>query len=248
MRDGSSSFSNDHGFEFVSYIYGELDQTARDAFESHLAGCDECAMELASYSDARLGVIEWRREDFDHLETPAIVVPWASDKQAVVETKPVGIVSRFIEKLSAFPMFAKAGLGLAAAALAVGVYYFAPSAPLSQRNVASSLKTENSQPSSAPENKTSEGPESQFVANGEEKPSTIEKKNIDARPSRLRNATVARVSTRPAVRRSELATASTSTNFRLSTKKAPRLTSVDEDDDKSLRLADLFAEIGSSEE
>ena len=250
MRDGSNNFNNDHGFEFVSYIYGELDQIARDAFESHLAGCDECAMELASYSDARLGVIEWRREDFDHLETPAIVVPWASEKQAVQEAEPVGLIARFIETLSAFPMFAKAGLGLAAAALAVGVYYFAPSAPLSQRNVASSLKTENSQTSSAPENKTSEGPESQFVANGEEKPSMIEKKNIDARPVAVRKTltTVARVKSHPAVHRIELATAGTLTDSRSSAKKAPRLTTVDEDDDKSLRLADLFAEIGSSEE
>jgi hypothetical protein len=32
------------------------------------------------------------------------------------------------------------------------------------------------------------------------------------------------------------------------TKRAPRLNNLDEEEDKSLRLADLFAEIGSSEE
>src|SRR3954453_9051801 len=122
MLNGHHNSEKEYGLELVSYIYGELSDDRRSSFESHLEACDACVLELANYSDARLGVIEWRREDFDHLLTPAIVIP---------ETKPVFAkadgphsFAGILESIFRLPLFAQAGLGFASAALLVGAIYF----------------------------------------------------------------------------------------------------------------------------
>ena len=245
MRNGSDNFSNDHGFEFVSYIYDELDRTARETFEAHLAACDECAMELASYSDARLSVIEWRREDFDHLETPAIVVPWASEKRTP-EAEPAGAFSRFVEALVSLPMFAKAGMGLAAAALVVGVVYFVSTSPSGTPNIGTTKSHEqNTESVAVPENKSNFSDDEPLIAGNDT--STHEAKITSPGEHPRRHVVLAKFNVKHSpAHRSELATTTAAPNTINS--KAPRLSSVDEEDDKSLRLADLFAEIGSSEE
>jgi hypothetical protein len=246
MKNGDHSFKNDHGFEFVSYIYGELDRPGREAFEAHLATCDECAMELAVYSDARLGVIEWRREDFDHLETPVIVVPLMTEKRstAVIEREPVRTFTGFVEALTSIPVFARAGLGLATASLAIGVAYFVAYPP-SEKNLAVNNKTET-------ESVTSRGKDTNsditpFVAGKDDKTEARELIPISPyRHFRRQLAAIKIGDRRSPVHRSELASTHPISNA--SSKKAPRLSSVDEEDDKTLRLADLFAEIGTSEE
>jgi hypothetical protein len=246
MRNGSDKFNNEHGFEFLSYIYGELDEAGRDAFESHLTSCDECVMELASYSDARLGVIEWRREDFDHLETPAIVVPWLSEKQVIAEAGPVGTFTRFIEALASFPRFAKAGIGFAAAAMAIGVFYFAASSPVVKPDVAGI--TNNDQPSSQVPDRSEMHSEPKFTASSKTGVEPINTKNTAKRPEHVRPALAVRSTNQQMPRRTEIASTVTNKMVPTATKKAPRLTTAEEEEDKSLRLADLFAEIGSSEE
>ena len=245
MRDGSDNFKNDHGFDFLSYIYGELDQVGRDAFESHLAGCDECAMELAVYSDARLGVIEWRREDFDHLETPAIVVPWASAKQAVVPAEPAGIFSRFIEALSAFPRFSKVGVGLAAVAIALGVFYFG-FRPAAVQHLDVAANKNEQQVVLPEEKKQNETLPPQYIAGSEPKSLPSENRTTHS-PQVRRQIAAVRTTDHPAIRRNEFAANEPVKSNTPAAKKAPRLTTVEDEDDKSLRLADLFAEIGSSE-
>ena len=246
MKNGSDNFRNEHGFEFVTYIYGELDQAGRDAFESHLSVCDECAMELASYSDARLGVIEWRREDFDHLETPAIVVPWLSEKQVVAKAEPAGAFTRFVEALGAFPMFAKAGIGFSAAAFAIAIFYFGAFSPSSKpENVAVIKNDDIATPRIQTDSKNETPP--QYVATND-RPITAKTKNTVDRSERTPRVAVIRASTQPTIRRNEVASTGTNKTNVTTAKKAPRLTTVEDEDDKSLRLADLFAEIGSSEE
>src|SRR5262249_24118039 len=124
MFDKDHNLNGDHGTDLIAYIYGELDESARNAFELHLERCDECAVELGAMSDARLGVVEWRREDFEHLATREIVIP---DLRPVVtpEREKVGIFAAFIDFIAASSAFARAGVGVATAALLFGVIYFA---------------------------------------------------------------------------------------------------------------------------
>jgi len=245
MTNGDHNL-NGHGFEFLSYIYGELDETARNIFEEHLVGCDDCTFELAAYSDARLGVIEWRREDFDHLESPAIVIPWVNETESAESVyEPVGALSRFIEAVSAFPLFAKAGIGLTAAALAFGVFYFATNSPSEKTKEVAANKSAETKPFVAPIDRPGSEVETGALATEKEVSSPKEIRNVPARPERVRRSVAAlKVNDRqPSVRRFE--TASTK---KAVTKSAPTLSSVQEEKDNSLRLADLFAEIDSSEE
>ena len=244
MTNGDHNL-NGHGFEFLSYIYGELDETARNIFEEHLVGCDDCTFELAAYSDARLGVIEWRREDFDHLESPAIVIPWVSEKDSAESVyEPVGALSRFIEAVSSFPLFAKAGMGLTAAALAIGVFYFVINSPSEKTKEVAANKSAETKPFVAPNDRPSEDNTGAVAINKEES-SPKEIRNIAARPERVRRSVVAVKENyrQQPVRRSETASANKAV-----IKSAPTLSSVQEEKDSSLRLADLFAEIGSSDE
>lgn len=242
MRNGDQNLSNDHGFEFLSYIYSELDETARNSFEEHLVGCDDCTLELAAYSDARLGVIEWRREDFDHLESPAIVIPWARETESAEPAYVQGgAFSRFIEAVGSFPIFAKAGIGLTVAALAFGIFYFATNSQSEKSKEVAANKSVESKPFITPNGKPSEV-NTGVVAINKDEPSPKEIRNV---PARVRRSVVAvKVNYRQQpVRRSETA----STNKAV-IKSAPTLSSVQEEKDNSLRLADLFAEIGSSDE
>jgi anti-sigma factor RsiW len=235
---------NDHGFEFLSYIYGELDEAARNRFEEHLVGCDDCTFELAAYSDARLGMIEWRRGDFDHLESPAIVIPWVVQNEPAVQSEPAGVISRFIEALSSFPLFAQAGIGLAAAALAFGVFYFAVYSPSEQTKEVAANKRVETNPFVARDEKPNAQVEASTVAvNGATSPTDIRK--VARQPERVRRQMAAvRVNgRRPLDHKSETASTNKAVN-----KSVPTLSTVDEEKDNSLRLSDLFAEIGSSEE
>src|SRR5689334_20861023 len=110
MFDKFHNSDGSHGAELLTYIYGEMDECAREVFESHLERCDECAVELGAISDARLGVIEWRRGDFERLETPAMVVPGLyGDRTVSRSTEKAGAFAALIESLSTLSAYARAG-------------------------------------------------------------------------------------------------------------------------------------------
>ena len=78
------------GDEIVSYIYGEIGVTERSVFETHLADCPLCTDEFAAISNARFSVFEWQREEFAHLLTPEIIIPYAAKKRTIEENAKVG--------------------------------------------------------------------------------------------------------------------------------------------------------------
>jgi len=59
----------------VSYLYGESAASEKTEFESHLKICPACADELASFGFVRSAVLDWRNEDFAKLQTPAFDNP-----------------------------------------------------------------------------------------------------------------------------------------------------------------------------
>src|SRR5438128_6778106 len=109
MLDRSHNSDENHGLDLVAYMYGELDSRASEAFESHLENCDECAVELGAFADARLGVIEWRRNDFEHLATPAIIIPETERVTPVRRIEKIGVFAGFLESISSLSAYASAG-------------------------------------------------------------------------------------------------------------------------------------------
>jgi len=62
--------------EVVSYLYDEMKAVEKNRFEDHIADCTACIEELAFLSFARLEVYEWQRDVFAHLATPKIAIPF----------------------------------------------------------------------------------------------------------------------------------------------------------------------------
>jgi hypothetical protein len=241
MINGHHNNNGNHGVDLVAYIYGELDETARNAFESHLASCDECAIELAATSDARLGVVEWRRADFEHLATPEIVIPMGRPAtSAISEPRKARLFAGLVESLSSFPLFARAGVGFAVAALIVGMIYFVSFRTVSNEHVAGFQEKAVESPTvSNNVPKQLDVPKETIIAKTDKPAMTTPRKNlVETRVSHqpvAANVAVARNTRNHGIKPS---------NSQLAVKKAPRLNNFEEDEDRSLRLVDLFAEVG----
>ena len=104
--------------QVVSYLYGEENALEKTAFEAHLSSCSSCAEELAGFEFVRSSIIEWKRADFFNLETPSIEIPY----RAAVSTEkqsPFSGIRRFFAFSPAFSIASAAiivcvGLGLLA--------------------------------------------------------------------------------------------------------------------------------------
>jgi hypothetical protein len=243
MFDLDHDLNKEHGIDLVAYMYGELDQASRSAFEAHLTTCDHCAFELGSFANARLGVIEWRREDFDPLATPVILVPENRPISAFTDRPGVsGSIKRFWDAVLSFPLATRVGTGLTAASLVAAVLYFTtisgrPTSEIADQN--STQGVSNGVSVATPEVPIRDT--AQFKSPTEPKQVKPEKV-VDRRPAPRVQLASSRIVVKPAFIKSVRPRSETATT------KAPRLNNVDEEEDKSLRLTDLFAEIGSSEE
>ena len=233
----------EHGIELVAYMYGELDPASRTAFETHLAACDKCAFELGSFADARLGVIEWRREDFDPLATPMILVPDTQPVAAFAD-RPVAVSSLqgLWESLLSWPLFARVGTGLAAAALVAGAVYFT-TVSLQPADVADQKPAViNNSPATTAKEPVKEVVRYEPTPEPKRPAPLKSEKVIDRHPTPRIQLASSRTTVRSA------SSAGVRTRVQTASTKLPRLNNVEEEEDKSLRLTDLFAEIGTSEE
>jgi len=245
MLNGNHNLDGDHGVELLSYMYGELGQEARRHFESHLAACDECAFELASFADARLGVIEWKREDFDHLASPVILIPEEARQFAPARQRGAAAGSGgLLESILSWAALPRLGTGLAAAAVFAGIVYFGYIGSISEQQAfvapvetASEVRPGIIDPTFASSQIAEDKSEAKVTA-----------------PNQHNIAGTARKGTKP-VQVASIRTTRQSANLRVTairaqpvTAKAPRLNNFDEYEDKTLRLADLLADIGGSED
>jgi len=60
----------------LSYIYAEMPDGERSRFQSHILDCQSCTDEFAGISEARFEVFDWKRTEFDELATPMISIPY----------------------------------------------------------------------------------------------------------------------------------------------------------------------------
>ncbi len=229
------------GFDelIVSYIYDEVTTGERRQLEGHLVECSACTDEFASISNARFSVFEWHKEDFSELPTPEIVIPYPARHSADQET---GIIAGIRALLGGFAMPVAVAAGLL---LTVGLAFVAFTiSGSSDDHLAANFENEIVKPVAVPEKPAVEHVPTvpptvpaprpvevvKDVADGLKETRTV--KAVEAKrqkPSRQLNAqTAERVPGNQQPR------------------KAPALSNFDEDDDRSLRLTDLFAdEIGT---
>ena len=235
--------------EIVAYIYDEIDRAERTKFESHLAGCAVCTDEFAGLSNARFSVFEWRREEFAHLITPEINIPYPAKQSTAATVGHVGFLDGLRELLTLSgwsSVVAVAGALVVCIGLGfVAMNYFGGSQQIAHdvnNQAVRPVETQNTpigavSPDIAARNETNATVTTTATAN---RTTT----NREIRPIR---ASVA--NQRPGIGKNLTAINQTpdnnTANGRVTQqkRKAPALTEYADDGDKSLRLADLFNEV-----
>ena len=233
------------GDEIVAYIYDEIHSSQRGKFESHLAGCTVCTDEFAGISNARFSIFEWRKVEFAHLPTPKIAIPYRANSRDV---ERAGFFAG-LRGLSVMKGSSSAVMVAGAVLICVGLGYVAMNYVGNNSQLAGNNKSVDDEKAAPPVM----APDQQSVAvlpstqlqketNGNEKTISASTRtpppnreirparaSIETRKIREKNLTASRLPGQPSIQQK---------------RKAPALTAYDDDDDKSLRLADLFDEGG----
>ena len=216
-------------------MYGEIDGVEREGFETHLAECVTCTDDFAAISNARFSVFEWRKEEFDRLATPNIVIPELS-KSAVNTTADSG----WFAGLATLLAFARTPIVAAAALLVcLGLGFIALSYfRITEELIATNTEVTVPALSNAEENKK------QFDDSTSE---VIPPDSVDPIVPIKTSASKKRAPSHEPIRTNEIRRAVSNTPKRLSSPQRaskPVLNDFNDETDKSLRLADLFDEVG----
>ncbi len=222
--------------EIVSYMYDEIGEPERSEFEQHLMDCTVCTDEFAGISNARFSMYEWRKEEFAHLPTPNIVIPYHEKAEAI------GFFAglRDLLTLSGWPAAATVAAGLI---VSIGLGFVAVNYFGGGQEMASNTSTDVAVPPVVtPDNKVQvpdpvrNETENVVVGNTDDRQTPLLQASFNAQRPRNERA-VTTVSQRPNNKAARDPSATTA--------KAPALTNYDDTDDKSLRLSDLFDEGGA---
>ncbi len=228
-----------HGEEIVSYLYDEMPAAGRKEFETHLLECSSCTHEFAGLSLARLEVYEWNGREFAKLPTPPIVIPYE-------ETVSVTWYESWFGPIFTTPKWAAGGV-LAAAAIVFGFVLF-PSGAIQTNVLISETKTTKNPAEVEYEAVAPVAAEGDQVA--EVKSAKLLNKSnddfLEVIPAETLASPVKRrkVDTRVVTARTVVKTKEIQPSAPLN---APRLTNFEDEDDNTLRLADLVADINTDQ-
>ena len=212
------------GGDTLAYLYDEMAAAERERFEVHLADCTTCIDDFAELSQSRYPVFEWKQLEFDPLPTPRVVIPF--------EAASVSWFDRLRTAFALRPAIAFGSLAAIAvvASLAAFVLIGGSSGKMEVAGGASTPAPVMPSPEATVQ------PVQPVVAANEPR---ADIRRIEA-PKVVKSSTSA---SKPAAHSARpKATQQAKRNEPL-----PALNSTDEDEDDSLRLADIFEEIGISE-
>lgn len=216
--------------EIVPYLYNELAIVEREKFEVHLADCMACTDEFAATSNARYSVFEWRKEEFDALPTPKIVIPELAKAKAATATEFgwfAGLATVFSFARSPLTVVAALLICLGAGFVAITLLRTGDDQIVvanvdAPKNTKSEIATKNtdSDELTAP----TDDPEREKVRIEQTTPNR-------GKTTQTYRVVPANVKSKPVNRRNVVA-------------QKPVLNDLNEEADESLRLADLFDEVG----
>ena len=210
--------------DIVAYMYGELSSAEGSAFESHLLECVDCTDEFAAVSNARYEVYDWRKTEFEPLATPVFTIPYGEPA-----------VSLFDKVRSAFrPSWVVPGVAFAGIAIVSAVasfFYFSGDTGSSVAQVNTNLRSV-----AAP---AAEKEEPRIIAKDDVKrPAPEQAKPVRAVSGNSVRKRAPRADKNVAVRRPVEVRVTSTPN-----QSAPTLNEFADDEDTSLRLAQLFEDI-----
>ncbi len=215
----------------VSYVYGELAADETASFERHAASCAACADDVAGFGAARMSIGDWKSQ-FDLMPTPLITIP-PSKERAPALTGGFSVFDQIRALFGGLPAFA-AGT-FAVALIAIGVFaYFATRESSTEvaggnQNRAKAVTSPTANPTTTAKQTTSQ---TESLPEQTERTETLpapvkisDKRTVTGRTPRTRKAAV--------------------TEAKKDRNKTPTLIDETDTEDDSLRLADLFDEIGT---
>ncbi len=231
--------------ELIAYLYNEMPLASRTQFESHFADCSLCIDAFAEVADSRFSVYEWQRLEFAPLETPVIQIPYGS------AVRSSSWISSLKEAFSTRPQFAFAS-AFGAVFMIVALGYFMPINDSPTNDIATVPLAEEPRsaivsPADINVNADSESAKGTEIDVDSERETTVSLVEDESRPQSVRQPSSSRSirETRPRQRFQPQPTERISTVN--ATQTAPRLNEFDDVADDSLRLADLFDDIETSE-
>lgn len=244
--------------DIVSYLYDEIDPAEKLKFESHLAGCQSCGPELAAFSNVRSSVIDWRTEEFGWLPSPQIVIPYemAEEAPAVAEAAPRGTILTGFKRLFSFAPWPPAFAAFGALAILAGLAFFAftylnrgDNNLADNRNPVKTVPTVD--PGKAP-GKDEIAEANTNASNGVKTPeqAALPPKNIapENGPQKISAVTTNAPKDKGLPAPKDTRTPNKPGDKNTTEKqKAPSLNNYADDEDTTLRLADLFEEIDTRE-
>lgn len=239
MRNGRDTNSCLFGDEIVSYIYDEIDGTARKMFEAHLQTCDECVSVFAGVSESRLGVFEWHRDEFLPLQTPHFVIPYETAVHSTGEPRYSWLDA--LRDLVKSPIrLATAGGAIAVLAIASFAVYFGAINSSGTFVADNDKDVKVAEVDPIPAGQTVDNPSNAQIAADpkQENAKAVSKPSsgrVITKNTRSSNPVQVKYNRRDSVRQRSIQASQT--------QNAPRLGNFNEAEDTSLRLADLVADI-----
>ena len=210
------------GGDMLAYLYNEMLPGDRDRFELHLADCGTCIDDFAELSQSRYPVYEWKQVEFEPMTTPRVVIKYGEVSASLFD--------RFRAAFSFSPRFAFGGFAGLVLAVVVTTYVLFSGSPA--RDVAQGVE-----PSASPDRVaviTATLPEPVKESEAAKPVERI------PRPEVVRaSSTSKRTSRAP---RTKAITPAPKKNERF-----PVYSTAEDDEDDSLRLSDIFAELDTSE-
>lgn len=243
-RDNNHNGSCEFASELVDYMYGEIAESGRDTFDAHLPDCESCTAELAGISSARLSVMEWRAAEFDSLQTPAIVIPYKNVERYAEQ----GWLASLRGFLASSPGWAAAAAIIPISVVCLGVALFTLDVfgpvEVAQQNNAGSNTPRPNQRSGVDGNVARLETAPEMEASKHQQDNDITDESVRA------PVTSVKVSERTAPRPRKAKADSTHKPPKATDQdqpptrrqRAPRLNNFEDEEDDSLRLADLFAQ------
>ncbi len=241
--------------EIISYLYDELNSTDKLRFESHLVNCGFCPAEISSFGVVRASIIEWKKVEFDVLSTPIIEIPALQPARQIVSvSRPWYAKIRDLFSLS--PAWMTATTAVAVVVICVGLGFVLISSLRNTTDFAQENNKVKPVPSPTTEIKpvdtTSSSNSSQSNPNLTKSP-TSSSSNVDSPKPTTAPAPVKiteRQIVKPQNSNVKKNVAPTVDKSNKVTNKSPRKARNpslvgDEDEEDSLRLSDIFDEIGT---
>lgn len=254
-NDSPQNFNCEFSPETIDFIYGEMNDSRKNAFQIHLNKCAECADEIRDFSEIKFSIQDWKASEFDRMATPKIEIPYRKTNEVIIANEKVSLMDSFKSYFRFSPAISWT------AGFAVLVFVFAATFFVLKDDEHQMIAENNTKANLSPTPKVITQSSPDVVSNPTPEKTENSNPPVDVDDKESEKQKIVRANTKPS---SEQKTTSIKTIEKKSpvveninntkdqkavqTKKKPRLNDLpEEDEDDGLRLADMFAELDTRE-